>query len=107
MPRFKKVPVPSALQTRLQSQGSKHIETYTMSLKGGFVSVIKSDDPSGPNGETEQHLSIAASVATKNGIERRWATTQEVHDAMDAVGWGDGKFSVSKGGDKTTHVYKS
>jgi hypothetical protein len=59
-----------------------------------------SDDPSGPNGEFERHLSVSASSAG----ERREPKPGELRYAAEAIGWEWSECRVNPG-TNCVHVY--
>jgi hypothetical protein len=86
--------------------GCKDIECYTGNVIDAFLTVIKSRDPSGPNGEYEDHLSIQISGVPKvSGFEFREPTDNELHEILDFVKWKAAKKGrVSEKG--CVHLYK-
>jgi hypothetical protein len=100
---FKEVSPPILLLVHMGQCGSRAIKCFERTVNGSVhTSVIQSQDPSGPNGEFEEHVSIA----TSDHKGRRKATREEIESAMDAVGWTKGEYTVSQGNDTTVHVYR-
>jgi hypothetical protein len=100
--QFKEVAPPILLTVHMSRCGSRAIKCFERTKGGSHTSVIQSQDPSGPKGEWEEHVSIASSDLDG----RRRATREEIESAMDAVGWTKGEYTVSQGTDTTVHVYR-
>jgi hypothetical protein len=98
---FKEIEPPILLLMHMGRVGSRAIRCFERTTFATHTSVIQSVDPSGPNGEFEEHVSVAVS----DWQGRRRATREEIEAALDAVGWTKGEYVVSKGLDTTVHVY--
>ena len=102
-PTFKRIDLPAVTARWAMAKKAKHARLYAREWNGLIVTVMVSRDPSGPNGQYEDHASISGRDA--NDIAR-CPTDDEVTDALDAIGWTRGTYTRSMGNSTTVHVYK-
>jgi hypothetical protein len=101
-----KIPTPLPLLQAMYPAGCKDIECYTGNVIDAFITVIKSKDPSGPNGEYEDHLYIQISGVPKvSGFKFREPTQNEMLEILDFVGWKAAKRTRTSE-TRVVHLYR-
>lgn len=99
MPRFRNIEFPKEAAERIEAAGGKPGLAWVWHKGVDVVTVLVSEDPSGPGRTMEQHASIAASTLSK----RRMPRDSEVRHAAAAIGWSN--YQAFQSND-CVHLYK-
>jgi len=81
--RYIECEFPEPAFAAISAEGGKPLKAIVWKRETCVAFGMLSDDPSGPNGELERHLSVSASAKL---IGRRNPTREEIQEACSAVG---------------------
>jgi hypothetical protein len=107
MIQLHKIATPPQLHEILTKNGSTDIQCYEGAVNKGYISVIKSRDPSGRNNAMEDHLSISIRPLVMGVMQSgRIPTKAEIQSVLNFFQW-NGPACVGEGQDYVVHIYKA
>ncbi len=104
VPPFQRIPLPDTTARWARSVKAKRVRMYARMFDGVITTVLVSRDPSGPNGEREDHASIATRSAN-NGASMP-VPDREIDAVLRFLGWQENQCEWVHPGGWTLHLYK-
>ena len=99
--QFSKVDFPIQARQPIEANGGVCLAAWECAYGNNFVGVLLAEEPSGPNGELEKHLSVSATTA----CIRRKPKRKEIREALKAAGMsGNAQIQV---GNNVMHIFQS